>query len=120
MIYSCFNEKLGLYEYFKDGRHHPTNGDLPTPQLPAPLGNVGVSAREAGRPLPADAQPDGTGWHARGIVVNCTQRSVQGLQGLGITMTESPQTHPTLIVLVAGFAAYVAFKIYVESMGGSR
>lgn len=71
MIYSCFDPKAGLYDYFADSVQRPINADLPIPKLPAAAGKVGVPAIEAGRPMPADAKHVGRGWHAKGMVVVC-------------------------------------------------
>lgn len=84
MIYSCFNEKAGHYEYFSDDRGHPMNGDLPVPDLHGKFaGKVGVPAKDAGRPLPRDAKRTGTGWQARGMIVQCNNSSVRSLAGFG-------------------------------------
>lgn len=77
MMYSCFNQSTGLYEYFQDDSTRPINGDLPIPKLPASTGRIGVPSIEAGRPLPGGAKKIGKGWHARGMVVQC------GLKPLG-------------------------------------
>lgn len=83
--YSCFDPKLGLYHYFVDSSTRPMNGDMPTPRLP-PAGNkIGVPAQEAARPLPPDAKPAGTGWHARGVVVSCSRRGQLGAVALADT-----------------------------------
>ena len=79
MIYSCFNQQLGLYEYFEDDAAHPTNGDLPIPQLGPDAGRVGVAAIDAARPLPAGARRAGRGTAARGIIVSCKSTEVQGI-----------------------------------------
>lgn len=79
MIYSSFDERAGLYRYYTDHREHPVNADLPVPSMPADAGRIGVPARECGRELPADARPAGSGWHARGLVVQPTRSSSPGL-----------------------------------------
>jgi hypothetical protein len=79
MIYSCFNDKLGLYEYFETPGHHPTNGDLPAPREGRQAGTVGVPAMEAGRKIPSGARRAGTGWEAKGIIVSCQNKPVQGI-----------------------------------------
>lgn len=71
MICSCFNPKSGQYDYFETKTTYPFNSDLPVPQLPSTAGRVGVPAIEAGRPLPRDAKPVGSGWSARGVLVRC-------------------------------------------------
>ncbi len=70
MIYSCFNPRLGLYDYFEDSISLPINADLPIPKLPKDT-QMGVASIEAGRPLPGGAQRTGQGWHAKGIIVQC-------------------------------------------------
>jgi hypothetical protein len=69
MIYSRFNDGLGLYEVFEDGTTHALNDDFPVPRLGPDAGRVGVPATEAGRELPAAARRVGTSWHAKGLVV---------------------------------------------------
>lgn len=84
MIYSCFNEKAGHYEYFEDDRALAVNGDFPVPQLQRlQAGRVGVPARDAGRVLPSGAKRAGTGWQARGVIVQCKPQAMRGLSGLG-------------------------------------
>jgi len=103
VIYSCFNARLGLYEYFKDHRHHPLNGDLPVPVFGAVAGEVGIPALDAGRQLPADAVPTGTGWSAKGMIVNCKNVSVAGLSGLGY---EDLKTNELFYIVMATGLGY--------------
>lgn len=117
MIYSCFNERLGLYEYFEEPTGHPVNGDLPIPKLPAEAGTIGVPARDAGRPLPPGAKPAGTGWHAKGMVVSCSPSHVAAISGLG-GVGDAVKEHPYLAVGVAALAMYGLWSIYVSSMQG--
>jgi len=80
MIYSCFNEQAGRYDYFEDDRAIPMNGDLPVPSIQKlQAGSVGVPARDAGRPLPNSAKRAGSGWQARGMIVQCKSPSMRGL-----------------------------------------
>ena len=81
MIYSAFDEPSGLYRYYEDHRHHPVNADLTLPTIARDAGRVGAPARECGRPLPPDARPVGTGWHARGLVVVPTRAGVGEVDG---------------------------------------
>jgi len=106
MMYSCFNDKLGLYEYFEGPGHHPTNGDLPTPRDGQMAGTVGVPAADAGRRLPSGVRRAGTGWEAKGMVVNCKNRPVQGIGSIDL------KGNPLLIpyVLVAGGLGYYIQK----------
>jgi hypothetical protein len=115
MIYSCFNEKAGHYEYFEDSRGHAMNGDLPVPSLSGmQAGSVGVPARDAGRPLPAGAKRVGTGWAARGMIVQCRPTSVRSLAGLGAT---AGTTLPVgALIIGGGLAVYGLFRIYMDSM----
>jgi len=84
MNYSCFDERTGLYTYFSDHRTHAANGDLPVPKLGGLMaGQIGVPAREAGRDLPSGAKKVGTGWRAKGVVVDCGfAAKAAGLGGL--------------------------------------
>lgn len=83
MIYSCFNEKLGQYEYFHDDRGHALNGDLPVPSYLGgkTAGKIGVPAREAGRPMPSGAKKIGQGFEAKGMIVSCKVTPMRGLSG---------------------------------------
>ncbi len=83
MIYSCFDDRRGLYRYFRTEENLPINADLPVPKLPAPTGDVGVPSILSGRPLPSGAKLVGHGWHARGIVVQCGGESLGGLGSFG-------------------------------------
>jgi hypothetical protein len=88
MIYSCFNEKAGHYEYFEDDRALAVNGDFPVPQLhKLQAGRVGVPARDAGRALPRGTKRVGAGWQARGTIVQCKNTPMRGLgtNALGYT-----------------------------------
>jgi hypothetical protein len=117
MIYSCFNEKLGLYEYYQDDRGHPTNGDLPVPSIgAADAGKVGLPAMDAGRPLPAGATRAGKGWQARGMIVNCNNMSVRGLSGLGQDLGATAKDHPLVFAAVGILAMYGLFQVYVNAM----
>ena len=83
MIYSCFNQLLGEYEYFEDDRGHATNGDLAVPSFPRRAGKVGVPSIEAGRTLPKGARRTGRGFRARGLLVQCKPSEPRALSGLG-------------------------------------
>ena len=80
MIYSCFDAKSGLYRYFQDGDQRAINADLPVPSFRSST-KLGVPATEAGRPLPSGAVPAGSGWRARGMIVQCG--SSAGFSGFG-------------------------------------
>ena len=80
MMYSCFDPRSGMYDYFSDGEAGiPINGDLPTPRLPTAT-KLGVAAIEVGRPMPSSAKRVGQGWRARGQIVQCGK----GFDGLGL------------------------------------
>jgi hypothetical protein len=72
MIYSCFDPKSGLYDYYEGPDTYPINADLPVPShLPAEIPGIGVPSIVAARPMPSGLQPAGKGWHARGMLVDC-------------------------------------------------
>lgn len=72
MMYSCFNPGSGLYDYFESPDGLALNADLPVPNhLTQEIKGIGVPSIVAGRPMPSNAQSVGSGWHARGMVVNC-------------------------------------------------
>jgi len=83
MIYSCFDDRSGLYRYFHTDESFPVNADLPVPRLPEPIGKVGVPSILSGRTLPVGARLAGHGWHARGIVVQCGNGTGGGLGSFG-------------------------------------
>lgn len=114
MIYSCFNEKLGQYEYFEDKRGHSLNGDLPVPSYLGGkvAGKIGVPAREAGRPLPAGVRRVGTGFEARGMIVSCKATPMQGLAG-GTDATNLGLRIGALSILSL-FALYGVYCAYQE------
>lgn len=134
MIYSCFNDRLGLYEYFEAPGYHPTNGDLPTPRDGAVAGKVGIPAMYAGRRLPKGAKRKGTGWQAKGIIVNCQNLQVKGLDA--IDFKENPALIPFIVVTGAlgyliekdrsggrplvGAAVGVGAALFVSHIGGKN
>jgi len=71
MIYSCFNPKAGLYDYYEGPDVYPINADLPVPSLPPEIAGIGVPSIEAARSMPSGVTPAGQGWHARGMLVSC-------------------------------------------------
>jgi len=81
MRYSKFDEQTGMYTVYEDRSTHPLNGDLPVPALRGAVKNIGVSAREAGRPLPSGARKIGHSWHPQGVIVAAHPRGM--LSGLG-------------------------------------
>ena len=100
MIYSCFNEKAGHYEYFEDDRALAVNGDFPVPQLQKlQAGRVGVPARDAGRTLPRGVKRVGAGWQARGVIVQCKNQAMRGLSGAALGAHGSP----VIVLLLAGY-----------------
>jgi hypothetical protein len=115
MIYSCFNEKAGQYEYFSDDRALPVNGDFPVPQLGSlQAGRVGVPARDAGRSLPKGVKRAGTGWQARGVIVQCKPRAMRGLAGLG--SDDHDMAKAVGFAVVGGFAIYGLIRVYMDAM----
>jgi hypothetical protein len=82
MIYSCFNEQTGLYEYLEDDATQRMNGDLPIPSFPMTAGEIGVPAREAGRPAPIGARKVGQGLEPRGVIVQCENETYRSLDGV--------------------------------------
>jgi hypothetical protein len=116
MIYSCFNEKAGHYEYFSDDRALPVNGDFPVPQLQKlQAGRVGVPARDAGRSLPKGAKRAGVGWQARGAIVQCDNQPMRGLAGFG-----ADDEHKTAklvgFAIISGLAIYGLLRVYMDTM----
>ncbi len=68
MEYSVFVPERGEYEYYSTTEERPINADLPVPDLPSTVNNIGVPAIEAARPLPFGAKPVGRGWLPRGMI----------------------------------------------------
>lgn len=115
MIYSCFNERLGQYEYFEDQRGHALNGDLPVPNYLAgkTAGNIGVPAREAARPLPSGAKRVGQGFEAKGMIVSCKGTTIQGLAGGTDAMNLGLRIGVLSVMsLLAVYGAYHAWQEY--------
>lgn len=114
MIYSCFNEQLGLYEYFESTERHAVNGDLPVPELNGLMaGRVGVPARDAGRTMPSSAKRVGTGLMARGVIVNCDNLPTPALSLAGAAQT-SADLQTSLLWMGAGAAAGYLVEHYRE------
>lgn len=106
MKYSRFVPELGLYEVFEDALRHPINADLPVPKLPGRIGNIGVPAGHAGRPLPSDAKRVGTSWRPVGQIV--VPKSGSDLRGIG----DTAQAHPVLTVLGSALVGWLLFRLY--------
>ena len=104
MIYSCFNEQTGLYEYLEDDATQRINGDLPIPSMPIIAGEIGVPAREAGRPAPMGAQVVGQGLEPRGVIVVCDNETYRSL---GDVYADSMIRVLTAVALMAAGAALV-------------
>lgn len=108
MIYSCFEPKSGLYDYFETADRIPINADLPIPKLPQGVSGIGVPAIEAGRPMPFNARHVGQGWHARGMLINC------GRTPMGDADATVATVAPLTVALVSGLlllAAVCAVKV---------
>lgn len=81
MIYSRWDPSSGRYDYFETPEALGRNDDLPVPRLPAG-GAIGVASVAAGRPLPGDATPIGSGERALGSIVPTVRGGVlAGLAG---------------------------------------
>lgn len=79
MLYSCFDQRQGLYRVFADQRARPINGDLDVPSFGGRHTKVGVPAINAGRAMPSDAVEVESSWHAKGLVVRCPGESLGDL-----------------------------------------
>lgn len=95
MIYSCFDANSGLYDYYETDEQKPLNADLPVPKLGSVDNPIGTPAIRAGRPVPAGARKVGRGWHARGMVADCSKRSIAGL---GEVTIDAGTVMPLLLV----------------------
>lgn len=84
MIYSCFDPGSGLYDYYETDENKPLNADLPVPKLGAVDNPIGIPAINAGRPVPPTARKIGRGWHARGMVADCSKRGFSGMGELNL------------------------------------
>jgi len=104
-MYSCFDAKSGLYRYFQDGEQRAINADLPVPTFRNET-KLGVPATEAGRPLPSGAVPAGSGWRARGMIVQCGSGG-SGLSGLG-DIGPGGSTAMGLVVLGVGALLFMS------------
>ena len=78
MIYSVHNPVSGAFEYFEAPPDVAINDDLPTPRWGRDVKTkLGVPSSMAGRPLPAGAQPRGSGPQPVGLMSS-------GQQGLWV------------------------------------
>lgn len=66
LIYSRWRPDEGGYDYFQSSLRQNINDDLPAPELVA--SKIGVPSIEAGRPIPRDSVPIGSGELAVGLV----------------------------------------------------
>ncbi len=79
MLYSCFDDKSGVYRVYADGNDLPFNSDLPVPVLRDE--KVGTPSIKAARLMPSPAAYVGTSWNAKGVVVDCNRRGGDVLSG---------------------------------------
>lgn len=117
MIYSCFDQHSGRYNYFRDAKQIPINGDLPVPNfLKGRATKLGVPALEAGRPLPSNAQPFGSGLAARGMIVNCKPDRVS----LGATLDIDTKSGIVMAAAIgtAALLWYTDQKLSAVAVGG--
>ncbi len=107
MIYSRFNERLGIYDLFEDSSVRAMNADLPVPKLPPATNGIGVPAKLAGRPLPMRAKRIGTSWQPRGVIVPSERWSAMGAtQDLSITARQ------VYFTLGAAGLTYALWRLY--------
>ena len=118
MIYSCFDQKSGLYKYFQDDKQIPVNGDLPVPTwLKSRSTKLGVPALEAGRPLPSNARPSGHGPTARGMIVSC-DRSLSGLGASPLTDEAKANLFVAAALGTAALLWWTDQKLSAVAVGG--
>ncbi len=109
MIYSCFDQNSGIYHYYSDSKSHPLNLDLPVPKLPNVVNGVGSPAILSARPLPSGASKIGSGWQARGVLVDCNLKA----SGLGNDVTcDCGMTNVWKFLTVASILSTAAFLYY--------
>ena len=100
MLYSCFDAPRGEYRVFENSKTQPANGDLSVPRLSSLfVGNIGVPAMDAGRPLPSDAQYVGHAPNAQGMIVNCEG----GMSGFGEVSPTTAKVIGIGILVLAGY-----------------
>lgn len=116
MIYSCFDQVRGLYDYYEGSGDLAINADLPIPRLPKANNKIGVPAIDAGRPMPADARKIGTGWKARGMVARCGG----GMSGLGELTAPGWWSNMPFVYKAAMVAAGVGAAYGVSKMMRGR
>ena len=108
MMYSRWRPTIGGYDYFKSGeREIPLGNDLPIPSLPRGT-KIGVASVEAGRDIPAGAQPAGSGALAVGLIAPTKKAGF--LSGLGVLATSTiPSSYLWLATgIVSGWAIFKA------------
>ena len=120
MIYSCFDARSGLYRYFEDSASQPVNSDLPVPSFPRAT-KIGVPAIEAARALPAEARPAGSGWHARGIIVQCGIPT--GASSFGsLSLSSQSMLFGAALLAVGGYLLWIdqaVSGVVVGAVGGA-
>jgi hypothetical protein len=108
MMYSCFDAPSGLYKYFQDDKQQALNGDLPVPKFPpSAITKAGVPAVSAARPFPSGATYVGTGWAAKGMIVQCPG---QGGLGAIFDTTTWPSWWPYAAGAGAGALAFFLWR----------
>lgn len=116
MIYSCFDDKSGRYRYFEDGSQRAVNSDLPIPSLNGKATKLGVPSTEAGRDLPLEAKPCGSGYRARGILVQCGPSSSGRAMG---SLFGDGSGNATLVAVAIG-CAVTGFVLGKMSSGNTN
>lgn len=105
MIFSQWQPEGG-YRYFETDHVHPIGDDLPDVRIPAPSGNIGVPAQDAGFPIPAGAQYVGDGDHPMGIMAPMARGN-----GRALGQAKTKLSHDEIVVVLALFAILGAAAI---------
>lgn len=110
MIYSCFDARRGVYDYYATDSSLPVNADLPTPRL-ADNTRIGTPAVDAAREMPRGARPIGSGWHARGVIVRCNA------SGLGRVFDHQGSVETGFLMFMCAVGGAYAADAFDKSMG---
>lgn len=105
MIFSQWQPDGG-YRYYETDHVHPIGDELPEVRMPAPSGNIGVPAQDAGFPIPSGAAYVGEGDHPVGIMAPMARN-----KGRALGQAQTKLSHDEMVVVLALLAVFGAAAI---------
>lgn len=106
MIYAQWRPEGG-FDLYESNRVHPIGDDLPSIDMPAPSGGIGVPAQDVGQPLPSDARFVGTSDQPQGIMVPMLRNDRR--QGIGQAKTSLTHQETLMVLMIIGMLGAAAW-----------